>query len=454
MSEPFNDERGSFTSKFGVIAAVAGSAIGLGNIWRFPYVAGENGGAAFLFVYLIIVVGIGIPVMTSEFIIGRAAQKNPFGAFKLLAPGKPWYLIGLMGIAAAFMILAFYTTVAGWTLEYFYQTVTGNLFGKSEAELTSMFETFQKGSFRPYLWFIIFMGFTGLIILSGVQKGIERYTKLLMPILVLLLVLLCIRSITLEGSREGLRFLFHPDFSKITSKVILEALGQAFFSLSIGMGTLITYGSYIRKSDNLATSSLLVVLADTSIAILAGIAIFPAVFALGGSPASGTGLTFVVLPGVFQKMPFGEFFAMMFFIILAVAALTSTISILEVIVAYMVEELKLTRRKATIAATLAVSVLGLVTVASLGSLSNLTIMGKNVFGILEYLTSNVMLPVGGFFIVIFIGWFFSPKMTKKELTNDGALKAGYIPVFMFIVKYVAPIAIAAVFLYSLGILKF
>jgi len=454
MSEPSNNERGSFTSKFGVIAAVAGSAIGLGNIWRFPYVAGENGGAAFLFVYLIIVVGIGIPVMTSEFIIGRSAQKNPFGAFKLLAPGKPWYLIGLMGIAAAFMILAFYTTVAGWTLEYFYQTVTGNLFGKSESELTVMFETFQKGSFRPFLWFIIFMGLTGLIILSGVQKGIERYTKLLMPILVLLLVLLCIRSITLEGSREGLRFLFHPDFSKITSKVILEALGQAFFSLSIGMGTLITYGSYIRKSDNLATSSLLVVLADTSVAILAGIAIFPAVFALGGSPASGSGLTFVVLPGVFQKMPFGEIFAMMFFIILAVAALTSTISILEVIVAYMVEELKLTRRKATIAATLAVSVLGLVTVASLGSLSNLTIMGKNVFGILEYLTSNVMLPVGGFFIVIFIGWFFSPKLTRKELTNDGELKAGYIPVFMFIVKFVAPVAIAAVFLYSLGILKF
>lgn len=454
MNEPNNNERGSFTNKFGVIAAVAGSAIGLGNIWRFPYVAGENGGAAFLFVYLIIVVGIGIPVMTSEFIIGRSAQKNPFGAFKLLAPGKPWYLIGLMGIAAAFMILAFYTTVAGWTLEYFYQTVTGNLFGKSEAELTGMFETFQKGSFRPFLWFIIFMGLTGLIILSGVQKGIERYTKLLMPFLVILLVLLCIRSITLEGSREGLRFLFHPDFSKITSKVILEALGQAFFSLSIGMGTLITYGSYIRKNDNLATSSLLVVLADTSVAVLAGIAIFPAVFALGGSPASGSGLTFVVLPGVFQKMPFGEIFAMMFFMILAVAALTSTISILEVIVAYMVEELKLTRRKATVAATLAVSVLGLVTVASLGSLSNFTIMGKNVFGMLEYLTSNVMLPVGGFFIVIFIGWFFSPKLTKKELTNDGELKARYIPVFMFIVKFVAPVAIAAVFLYSLGILKF
>jgi NSS family neurotransmitter:Na+ symporter len=454
MNDPIKDERGSFSGKFAVIAAVAGSAVGLGNIWRFPYVAGENGGAAFLFVYLIIIVGIGIPVMLSEFIIGRSTQKNPYGAFKLLAPGKPWYLIGLMGIVAAFMILAFYTTVAGWTLEYFYQTITGNIFGKNEAELTSMFETFQKGSFRPFLWFIIFMGLTGFIILSGVQKGIERYTKLLMPMLFVLLLLLCVRSVTLEGSGEGLRFLFHPDFSKINSKVILEALGQAFFSLSIGMGTLITYGSYIRKNDNLASSSLLVVIADTSVAVLAGIAIFPAVFALGGSPASGTGLVFVVLPGIFQKMPMGEVFALVFFLLLAVAALTSTISVLEVIVAYLVEELKMTRRKATIASTLGVSVLGLVTVASLGSLGNLTIAGKNIFGILEYLTSNVMLPVGGFFIVLFIGWFFSPKLTKKELTNDGELKARYLPVFMFIVKFVAPIAIAAVFLYSLGIIKF
>jgi len=454
MNEPIKDERGSFSGKFAVIAAVAGSAIGLGNIWRFPYVAGENGGAAFLFVYLIIVVGIGIPVMTSEFIIGRSAQKNPFGAFKLLAPGKPWYFIGLLGIAAAFMILAFYTTVAGWTLEYFYQTITGNIFGKSDAELSGMFETFQKGSFRPFLWFIIFMGLTGFIIFSGVQKGIERYTKLLMPFLVVLLILLCIRSLTLEGSREGLRFLFYPDFTKINSKVILEALGQAFFSLSIGMGTLITYGSYIRKNDNLATSSLFVVIADTSVAVLAGIAIFPAVFALGGSPASGTGLVFVVLPGIFQKMPMGEVFALLFFLLLAVAALTSTISVLEVIVAYMVEELKLTRRKATIAATLMVSVLGLITVASLGTLSSVKVMDKNLFEILEYLTSNIMLPVGGFFIVIFIGWFFSPELSRKELTNDGELKARYIPVFMFIVKFVAPIAIAAVFLYSLGILKF
>jgi len=453
MTLPSTDERESFSGKFGVIAAAAGSAIGLGNIWRFPYVTGENGGGAFLFIYLIIIIAIGIPVMTSEFVIGRSAQKNPYGAFKMLAPGKPWYLIGLMGVAAAFMILAFYTTVAGWTLEYVYQSLTGNLSGKNDGELTVMFDTFLKSSFRPLLWFILFMSFTALIILSGVRRGIEKSTKILMPFLALLLVILCIRSVTLEGSGEGLKFLFHPDFSKITPKTILEALGQAFFSLSIGMGTLITYGSYIRKTENLASSSLMVVMADTAIAIIAGIAIFPALFALGGSPASGTGLVFIVLPGIFQKLPFGEIFALIFFILLAVAALTSTISVLEVIVAYLVEELKMTRRKATIAATLSVSVLGFVTVLSFGSLSNIQLFDHNIFEMLEYLTSNIMLPLGGLFIVLFIGWFYSPSLTKKELTNDGALKSTYLPLFMFIVKFIAPVAIAMVFLYSLGILK-
>lgn len=454
MSQPLSGERDSFTSKFGVIAAAAGSAIGLGNIWRFPYVTGENGGGAFLFVYLLFVVAIGIPVMTSEFIIGRSAQKNPYGAFRSLAPGKPWYLIGIMGVAAAFMILAFYTTVAGWTLEYFYQSVTGNLMGKSDAALTEMFDTFLDGSFRPYLWFLIFMGLTAMIIISGVHKGIERYTKILMPLLLVLLILLCVRSLTLEGSGAGLKFLFHPDFSKITPKVILEALGQAFFSLSIGMGTLITYGSYIRKNEDLGSSAFSVGMADTLIAVVAGIAIFPAVFALGGSPASDRGLVFIVLPGIFQKMPLGSVFALLFFLLLAVAALTSTISVLEVIVAFLTEEFKMKRRRATIIATVSVSVLGLITVASMGHLSGFTIAGKNIFGILEYLTANIMLPIGGLFIVLFIGWFYKPELTRKELTNEGTLRARYIPVFMFVVRFLAPVAIAVVFLYSLGVFKF
>ena len=454
MTEHLSAERDSFSTRFGVIAAAAGSAIGLGNIWRFPYVTGENGGGAFLLVYLVFVVAIGIPVMMSEFIIGRSSQRNPYGAFRYLAPRKPWYLIGLMGVAAAFMILAFYTTVAGWTLEYFYQALAGNLTGKTEAELTGMYDNFLNGSFRPYLWFLIFMGMTALIIISGVQRGIERYTKILMPILLFLLILLCVRSLTLKGSGAGLKFLFHPDLSKLTPKVILEALGQAFFSLSIGMGTLITYGSYIRKKENLAYTATSVAFADTLIAVVAGIAIFPAVFALGGSPASDRGLVFIVLPRIFQKMPFGNIFAVMFFILLAVAALTSTISVLEVIVAFLSEELKMKRRRATIIATVAVSVLGLITVASMGHLSSFTIFGLNVFGLLEYLTANIMLPVGGLFIVLFIGWYYKKQLTRDELSNMGTLKARYIPVFMFLVRYAAPIAITMVFLYSLGILKF
>jgi NSS family neurotransmitter:Na+ symporter len=454
MAAPSTGERDSFSSKFGVIAAAAGSAIGLGNIWRFPYVTGENGGGAFLLIYLCFVIAIGIPVMTSEFIIGRSAQRNPYGAFRLLAPNRPWYLIGLMGVAAAFMILAFYTTVAGWTLEYCFQAVTGNLTGKSDKELTIMFDEFQNNSFRPFLWFIIFMGLTALIIFSGVQRGIERYTKILMPLLLVLLILLCIRSLTLEGSKAGLLFLFKPDLSKITPKVILEALGQAFFSLSIGMGTLITYGSYIRKNENLASSAVYVGIADTLIAVIAGIAIFPAVFALGGSPASDKGLVFIVLPGIFQKIPFGNIFALIFFVLLGVAALTSTISVLEVIVAFLVEELKMKRHKATLVATSAVSILGLITVWSLGGLKGFTLLDKNIFSLLEYLTANVMLPLGGLFIVLFIGWYFAPQRTKMELTNDGALKGSYIPLFMFLVRFVAPVAIAMVFLYSLGIIKF
>lgn len=445
--------RDSFSGRFAVVAAVAGSAIGLGNIWRFPYLTGENGGGAFLLIYLICVVVIGIPVMTSEFIIGRSAQLNPYGAFRKLAPGKPWFLIGLMGVVAAFMILAFYTTVAGWTLEYFYQSLTGNLLGKTDIELTSMFDSFLKSSFRPLLWFIIFMGFTAFIIISGVKDGIEKYTKVMMPFLFIILIMMCVRSLTLPGAKAGLQFLFHPDMSKITPKVILEALGQSFFSLSVGMGTLITYGSYIKKNENLMASAGLVSLADTSVAVLSGVAIFPAVFALGGSPASGSGLTFIVLPGIFDKMPLGSVFSVLFFLLLSIAALTSTISVLEVIVAYLVEELHMSRKKATIAASLSVSVLGLFTVLSYGALSLVQVGGKNIFGILEFMTSNIMLPIGGFFIVLFIGWFYSKDLTRKELTNEGTLKGALLPAYMFIVKFVAPVAIANVFLYFLGIFK-
>ncbi len=453
MAAAPGSERDSFTGKFGIIAATAGSAIGLGNIWRFPYLAGENGGGAFLFLYLSFVLALGIPVMLSEIIIGRHTQRNPIGAFLKMAPGKPWFLIGVMGVAAAFMILAFYAAVAGWTLEYIYQSVINGFAGKSPDELGEMFTAFREGSWRPILWFMVFMVLTSLIVISGVRKGIEKYTKILMPLLLLILVILIIRSLTLPGAVEGLRFLFKPDFSKITTDTVLQALGQAFFSLSIGMGTLITYGSYIKKNDNLANTVISVTMADTLIAVLAGVAIFPAVFAFGIDPAAEEGLVFIALPGIFQQMIGGYFFSTLFFILLAVAALTSTISMLEVVVAWFVEELKMTRKSATIIATVLISVLGLFAAGSWGWFENMTLFGNNVFGLLNS-SVNIMLPLGGFFIVLFIGWFMNKTAVDAELTNEGSLKARFMIVFKFLVKFIAPIAIAIVFLNIVGIIRF
>ena len=446
-------KRDSFGSKFGVIAATAGSAIGLGNIWRFPYVAGENGGAAFIIIYLGFIVAIGIPVMLSEFTIGRQAQMNAFGSFRKLAPKRPWYLIGLMGVVAAFMILAFYSAVAGWTLEYIYQSILNGFAGKSPEQLDNMYHNFIGGSWRPLLWFFVFMALTAFIIMAGVQKGIEKYTKILMPLLLVLLLILVIRSISLPGAGKGIAFLFKPDFSKITASTILEALGQAFFSLSIGMGTLITYGSYIQKKDNLGTTAFSVAFSDTFIAILAGLAIFPAVFAFNIEPGSGEGLVYITLPNIFQQMPGGYFFSLMFFILLGVAALTSTISVLEVIVAFFVEELKLKRKAATWLATASVSVLGVMCVLSTSSMADFTLFGFTVFGLMNFTSANILLPLGGLFIVLFVAWYLGPKKAKKELSNNGELKARFIPLYMFIIRYIAPLAIAFIFLQGVGLIK-
>jgi neurotransmitter:Na+ symporter, NSS family len=445
--------RDSFGSKFGVIAATAGSAIGLGNIWRFPYVAGENGGAAFLIIYLGFIVVIGIPVMLSEFTIGRSAQLNAFGSFRKLAPKRPWYLIGLMGVVAAFMILAFYTAVAGWTLEYIYQSVVNGFANKTPWELDEMYHSFIGGSWRPLLWFFVFMALTALIIMAGVQKGIERYTKILMPLLLVLLLALVIRSVTLPGAGKGIAFLLRPDFSKITPSTVLQALGQAFFSLSIGMGTLITYGSYIPKRDNLGSTAFSVAFTDTFIAILAGLAIFPAVFAFNIEAGSGEGLVYITLPNIFQQMPGGYFFSLMFFVLLGVAALTSTISVLEVIVAFFVEELKLSRKAATWLATSSVSILGVMCVLSSNLMAEFTVFGFTVFELLDFTSANVFLPLGGLFIVIFVAWYFGPRKTRKELSNNGVLKAGYVPLYMFIIRFIAPLAIAFIFLQGVGLIK-
>ncbi len=443
--------RDGFNSKFGVIAAAAGSAVGLGNIWRFPYVAGENGGGAFLLIYVGFILTIGISVMLAEFVIGRRAQRNALGSFKKLAPGKPWWLIGLMGIVAAFVILAFYSTIAGWTFEYLIQAIGNGFSGKSTSELNQMFADFQTSTFRPILWQLLFMVFTASIILAGVQKGIEKYTKLLMPLLVLLILVMCARSLTLAGAGDGVAFLFKPDFSKISGTVILEALGQAFFSMSIGMGALITYGSYIKKDNYLPGTAFQVALADTGIAILAGVMIFPAVFAFGMSPEAGAGLVFQVLPNIFEAMPGGYIFGVLFFLLLSVAALTSTISVLEVVVAYAIEELNMSRKKATIVFTVAISFLGILATLSFSELSDFEIFGNGIFANLDWLSANLLLPLGGVFIVIFLGWVLGPKAIADEVTNGGSRKMRLFKAFLFIIKYVAPIAILAVFLYGIGV---
>ena len=442
-------KRDNFGSKFGIIAAAAGSAVGLGNIWKFPYVAGENGGGAFLLVYLFFVLVIGVPVMMSEFAIGRRGQKNAFRSFSVIAPGTKWGAIGLMGVVAAFFILAFYSSVAGWTLEYIIGSVNNGFAGQTTQGLTASFNAFIAKPFRPVIWQLIFMVLTALIVLAGVKNGIEKYTKMLMPILFLLILILCIRSVTLDGAKEGLAFLFKPDFSNFTGKTILYALGQAFFSLSLGMGALITYSSYFSKKENLASTAVQVALSDSLIAIMAGVMIFPAVFAFGIEPNSGPSLVFITLPGIFQQMPGGGVFGVIFFVLLAVAALTSTISLLEVVVACFSEELKISRKKATVIASVAISVLGVFATLSFGPLDNINIFGKSIFDVLDYAASNVLLPLGGLLIILFVGWFAGKKITKSELSNNGELKVAYFPYFKFIVKFIAPVAIAAILIFSI-----
>jgi NSS family neurotransmitter:Na+ symporter len=447
-------KRDSFGSRLGVIMAAAGSAVGLGNIWRFPYILGENGGGAFLIIYLVIIFAIGIPVMMSELVIGRRTQRNPVGAFRMLSSRRPWFLVGTMGIVAAFMILAFYTAVAGWTLEYIYQILAGGIQGKSSAELTVMFDSFRSESLRPALWFSIFLLATAGIVLGGVRKGIEKSTKVLMPLLFILLILMCIKSLTLPGAVRGVEFLFRPDFSKITGTTVLMALGQAFFSLSIGMGTLITYGSYIPADNKLASTAVQVSMVDLFIAVLAGLAIFPAVFAFGISPASGEALTFIVLPGIFQQVSGGMIFAFAFFFLLAIAALTSTISVMEVIVAYFSEQLNLSRRTAIIIATASMFILGISASLSWGVMRDVKLFNLNIFDLFNFTTANILLPLGGLLIVAFLGWFLPGQAVRDELSNGGTLRVRYYSLFRFIIRFIAPVAIALVFLNGLGLLKF
>lgn len=442
--------RARFGSKFGVVMAAVGSAVGLGNIWRFPYELGMNGGFAFLLVYLLCVLALGIPVMLAELTIGRRSRSNVFGSFKVLSPKGKWHYLGIVYVVAAFIISSFYFVVAGWSLEYVFQAVTDQFSNRSPIELSQAFTDFSTDAVRPVIWTTIFVFLTAMVILAGVRKGIENISKVLMPMLFLIIVVLCVRSVTLPNASEGLRFLFYPDFSKINSSVVLSALGQAFFSLSIGMGCLITYGSYIDKNNNLLGTSIEVSVLDTIVSVLASVAIFPAVFSLGINPAKGPELVFITLPNVFLQIPGGYVWAILFFLLLSLAALTSIISLLEVITAYVSEEFKIKRRTAVVLASLLLVISSSLCSLSLSDNSILKLFGLPIFTLFDYVSAKVFMPFGGLFIALFLGWFCDKKMVFDELSNGGKLQTKLYDLFYFLLRYFVPIAILMVFINELS----
>ena len=452
------NNRANFGSKLGVILASAGSAVGLGNIWRFPFETGNHGGAAFILIYLGCVLFFGIPIMVAEFSIGRHSRANTAGAYQKLAPGTHWHWVGRMGVLAGFLILGYYSVVAGWTLEYIVQAGTNAFAGQSANDFIASFNGFIAHPWRPALWMVGFMLMTHFIIVKGVEKGIEKSAKIMMPMLFLLLIVLAVCSVSLPGAGAGIEFLLKPDFSKVNGNVLLGAMGQAFFSLSLGMGCLCTYASYFRNDTNLPKTALNVGWIDTMVAILAGFIIFPAAFSVGIQPDAGPSLLFITLPNVFQQA-FGNLpwlaviLSIMFYVLLALAALTSTISLHEVVTAYLHEEFNLTRGRAAKLVTAGCTFLGVLCSLSLGVGKELTVFGLTLFDLFDFLTAKIMLPLGGFFIAIFTGWYLDKRIVWEEVSNNGTLPKVVYRIWLFLLKYIAPIGIGFIFINELGLLK-
>lgn len=454
-----NNTRENFGSKIGVVLAAAGSAVGLGNIWRFPIEVGTNGGAAFIIVYVGCVLLMGIPIMMSEFLIGRHTQANTAGAYRMLAPGTPWRWVGRLGVLSGFVILSYYSVVAGWTAEYTVLAI-GNYFdGKAAADFPQIFNQFVSNPWLSVFWMLAFMLITHVIVVRGVKSGIEKFSKLMMPALFVILVILAICSVMLPGASQGLEFLLKPDFSKITGTAVLRAMGQAFFSLSLGLGCLCTYASYFNRETNIGKTALSVSLIDTMVAIMSGFIIFPAVFNAGymlDRSDIGPSLLFITMPNVFGQA-FGSIPALayvvsvLFYFLLVLAALTSTISMHEVVTAYVSEEFHMNRRKAATIVTIACSLVGVLCALSFGPFEGFKIFGMTLFDLFDYAASNIMLPVGGMLIAIFTGWYLDKKLVRDEITNNGSLRARYLSVVIFILKYIAPVAIACILLGQLGL---
>ena len=452
-------ERASFGSKLGVILATAGSAVGLGNVWRFPYMTGQNGGAVFIIIYVICVLLLGIPCMISEFIIGRHAQANTARAYRKVGGRNPLSYIGYMSVLTGFLITGYYAVVSGWCLQYIWASAIGQLDGGNPEFFKTYFNEFSQDPVKPIYWTFIMLLATYLIIEHGVRDGIERASKVFMPILFILLLIIVVASCLLPNASQGIEFLFKPDKSMINGDVFLGALGQSFYSMSIAMGCICTYASYFSKQTNLTASAVQIGVIDSVVAILAGLMIFPAAFSVGVNPDSGPSLIFITLPNVFQQafgsMPIvGYIISLLFYLLLSLAALTSLISLHEVSTSFFQEELHLTRKTAAIIVTVSCCIMGIVCSLSLGPTgTTLHFFEKTLFDIFDFVTGQIFLPIVGFLTCILIGWFVPHKLVRDEFTNRGTLRVDrYFHLYIFLVKYVCPLCILFIFLHQLGLL--
>lgn len=447
-------ERANFGSRLGIILATAGSAVGLGNVWRFPYMTGQNGGAVFLIIYVVCVLLLGIPCMINEFIIGRHAQANTARAYTKMAGGGAWSAVGFLGVLTGFLITGYYAVVSGWCLQYIYASAVGHLSGDA-AYIGEFFNQFVSHPWKPIVWMLLFFAVTHVVIVYGVEKGIERASKLLMPTLFILLLVIVVASCLLPGAGEGISFLLKPDFSKLDGDVLLGALGQSFYSLSLAMGCICTYASYFSRKTNLGASAVQISIVDSVVAVLAGLMIFPAAFSVGVSPDSGAKLVFITLPNVFQQafsaMPaIGYIIALSFYALLSLAALTSLISLHEVSTAFFHEELHVKRHWAALIVTLSCAVIGCFCSLSF-SQEGLSLFGMSLFDLFDFVTGQIFLPVGGFLTCLFVGWVVPRRVVLDEFTNNGTLRSRFFSLYLFSVRYVCPVCILLIFLHQLGV---
>lgn len=448
MSTKFHKSgRSQFATRVGVIAATVGSSVGLGNIWRFPYECGTHGGAAFILCYVGFILLLGIPVICAEFVLGRQSRSDFYGCFKKTGAPKAWHSVGYLGIISSLLILSFYSVVAGWTLEYLWQTCTGALLEPGN-RYDRIFTEFSARSWRPLMWTLLFLLVNHAVVRGGVQKGIERMSNILMPLLFGILVVLCINSLFLPGAARGLEFMFKPDFGALTARTVLSAMGQAFFSLSIGLGCMLTYASYFSDRTPLLRNAGITAGLDTLVAVMAGVLIFPAVFTYGIQPAEGPTLVFEVLPAIFTSMPGGRFIAFLFFLMLAVASLTSTISMSEISIAFFTDQRRMSRRRACLLSTGIAVAGGILCTLSFSGASDINIGSwtQSFFDLFNNLSSNICLPVGGILISIYAGWYMSRETMRNQLTDGGRLRHIPVGALVFLLRYVCPAAIAVILL--------